>query len=181
MKEFALKAIGLGAILLGSPVHASANNLAGEVEVKMVIGAGCSITNGNVNAGVNQWGTLDFGSHSELSNIIDAQTLGSSGNIQIKCSTGLSPSLSINSGLHSTGGQRYMKHATTPETIAYNVYSDATRNQLIQPDTPVNISAVATGNAVDIPLYGRVSPANQGSTSPAAGTYSDTLLVTISW
>ncbi|MDU2613100.1 MAG: spore coat protein U domain-containing protein, partial [Pseudomonas aeruginosa] len=138
--------------------------------------------NGSVSGGINQWGTLDFGSHSDLTNVVDAQTVGTSGNIQIQCSTGLTPSLTVNAGLHASGGQRYMQNTTTTSsTIAYNIYSDAARSALIQANTPVDISSVSTGTAVNIPLYGRVVPTGQSTPTPTAGTYTDTLLVTIAW
>ena len=107
----------------------AAGTLIGQVGVQMVIGAGCTIINGSVSGGINQWGTLDFGSHSDLTNVVDAQTVGTSGNIQIQCSTGLTPSLTVNAGLHASGGQRYMQNTTTTtSTIAYNIYSDAARS-----------------------------------------------------
>ncbi|WP_162963437.1 spore coat protein U domain-containing protein, partial [Pseudomonas aeruginosa] len=52
---------------------------------------------------------------------------------------------------------------------------------LIQANTPVDISSVSTGTAVNIPLYGRVVPTGQSTPTPTAGTYTDTLLVTIAW
>ncbi|MFO6016895.1 hypothetical protein ACLBUZ_27510, partial [Pseudomonas aeruginosa] len=58
----------------------AAGTLIGQVGVQMVIGAGCTIINGSVSGGINQWGTLDFGSHSDLTNVVDAQTVGTSGN-----------------------------------------------------------------------------------------------------
>jgi spore coat protein U-like protein len=167
--------------LLQAPAHA-AGSLVGQVGVQMVIGAGCSIINGSVSGGINQWGTLDFGSHSDLTGAVDTQTVGSTGNIQIQCSTGLTPSLTVNSGLHASGGQRFMQNTSSgAATIAYNIYSDAARSAVISPNTPVDISSVSTGTAVNIPLYGRVVPTGQSSTTPTAGTYTDTLLVTIAW
>lgn len=112
----------------------AAGTLIGQVGVQMVIGAGCTIINGSVSGGINQWGTLDFGSHSDLTNVVDAQTVGTSGNIQIQCSTGLTPSLTVNAGLHASGGQRYMQNTTTTtSTIAYNIYSDAARSAQSRP------------------------------------------------
>lgn len=166
-----------------SQVHAqSAGTLAGQVGVQMVIGAGCTVINGTVASGVNQWGTLDFGTHADLNNVVDAQTVGASGNIQIQCSTDLTPTLTVNQGLHSTGNQRSMQNTTdASSSIAYSVYSDSARASLIQPNLPVDLSSLATGAAVDIPLYGRVIPTGQASTTPATGTYTDTLLVTLAW
>ncbi|KAF1069396.1 MAG: hypothetical protein GAK45_01112 [Pseudomonas citronellolis] len=182
MKTKSAPALLLAAFaLLQSPAHA-AGTIAGQVGVQMTIGAGCSIINGSVSGGVNQWGTLDFGSHPDLTNAVDAQTVGTTGNIQIQCSTGLTPTLTVNSGLHATGGQRYMQNATTTAaTVAYNIYTDAARTAVISPNTPVDITSVSTGTAVNIPLYGRVVPTGQSSPTPAAGTYTDTLLVTIAW
>ncbi|MBI7310855.1 spore coat U domain-containing protein [Pseudomonas aeruginosa] len=168
-----------------APHAQAAGTITGQVGVQLVIGPGCTIINGSVNGGINQWGTLDFGTHSDLTNVIDAQTVGTSGNIQIQCSTGLTPSLTVNAGLHASGGQRFMQNTTgttTPaSTVAYNLYSNSARSTLIQANTPVDISSVSTGTAVNIPLYGRVVPTGQSTPTPTAGTYTDTLLVTIAW
>lgn len=159
----------------------AAGTLAGQVGVQMVIGAGCTVTNGTVDgSGVNQWGTLDFGTHPDLSNAIDAQIVGSSGNIQIECSTGLTPTMSVNAGLHGAGNQRSMQNTASSDTIAYSLFSDTARSSSIDVDTPVALTA-AVGAAMDIPLYGRVVPTGQSTTVPATGTYTDTLLVTLAW
>lgn len=165
-----------------APVHA-AGTLSGQVGVQMVIGAGCTVINGSVSGGVNQWGTIDFGTHPDLTSVVDAQSIGASGNIQIQCSTEVTPTLTVNQGLYSNASQRFMQNATDADsTIAYSIYSDSARANAIEPNTPVDIStATASGNAVDIPIYGRVVPTGQATTTPAAGTYTDTLLVTLAW
>ena len=178
------KLLGAGLMLamFGLSTAQAAGTLVGQVGVQMVIGAGCTVINGSVSGGINQWGTVDFGTHADLTNVVDAQTVGTSGNIQIQCSTGLTPSLTVNAGLHASGGERFMQNTTTASsTIAYALYSDAARSSLIESDTPVDISSVATGAALNIPLYGRVVPTGQSTPTPTAGTYTDTLLVTLAW
>jgi spore coat protein U-like protein len=172
---FAMSAVGYA--------HAQTNGtLAGQVGVQITIGAGCTITNGSIAGGVNNWGTINFGTHADLVNVIDAQTVGASGNIQILCSTGLTPTMTVNAGLHEDSGQRFMQNTTSSNsTIAYSLYSDAARSAVITPNQPVSLTTFATGNATDIPLYGRITPTGQTSTTPTAGAYSDTLLVTLAW
>lgn len=167
---------------VGQAQAQTVGTLAGQVGVQLTIGAGCTITNGSVSGGVNQWGTINFGTHADIANVIDAQTVGAAGNIQILCSTGLEPTMTVNAGLHEDGGQRFMQNSTdNTSTIAYSVYSDAARSSLITPNQPVSLTSFSTGTPTDIPLYGRVIPTGQTSTTPAAGTYSDTLLVTLAW
>lgn len=178
------KLLGAGLLLamFGLSTAQAAGTLVGQVGVQMVIGAGCTVINGSVSGGINQWGTVDFGTLADLTNVVDAQTVGTSGNIQIQCSTGLTPSLTVNAGLHASGGERFMQNTTTTSsTIAYVLYSDAARSSLIESNTPVDISSVATGAAINIPLYGRVVPTGQSTPTPTAGTYTDTLLVTLAW
>ncbi|MCV4131060.1 spore coat U domain-containing protein [Pseudomonas aeruginosa] len=185
LKSLAATALLTNIFIFGASQAYAASSLTGEVGVKIDIGAGCAIVNGGANDSINQWGTLDFGTHPDLTNVVDAQTVGTSGNIQIQCSTGLTPSLTVNAGLHASGGQRYMQNTTTTtttsSTIAYNIYSDAARSAPIHANSPVDISSVSTGTAVDIPLYGRVVPTGQTTTTPPAGSYTDTLLVTVGW
>ncbi|WP_458368314.1 spore coat protein U domain-containing protein, partial [Rahnella perminowiae] len=46
-------------------------------------------------------------------------------------------------------------------------------------NTPITLTTGTT--AQNIPIYGRVLPADQTSTTPAAGTYNDTVVATLSW
>ncbi|MOA35770.1 Spore Coat Protein U domain protein [compost metagenome] len=65
------------------------------------------------------------------------------------------------------------------DTIPYRLYSDSARTTEIAINTPIALTTGTT--AQNIPIYGRVLPGDQLSTSPAAGTYNDTVVATLSW
>ncbi|WP_409338999.1 spore coat protein U domain-containing protein, partial [Pseudomonas aeruginosa] len=65
---------------------------------------------------------MSGGHHAAIEGDVDRGAGGDRGDVQIQCSTGLTPSLTVNAGLHASGGQRYMQNTTTTtSTIAYNI------------------------------------------------------------
>lgn len=154
--------------------------LTGEIGVTLIIGDGCTVANGSADDGTNEWGTLDFGTYADLTSVIDGTVVGSDGSsaISLTCTSGLSPTLTIDGGLYESGSLRYMG-IDSAGVIAYRLYSDAARSTEVAIDASIDITA--DGTAVELPLYGRVLPADQTSTTPDAGTYTDTLVATLTW
>lgn len=158
----------------------AAGTLSGEIGVKLVIGAGCTVGNGSINGTVNNWGTMDFGTQSNLTNVVDAGVVGTGGSntVTITCSNGLTSSLTLNGGLNGTSAVRNMATNGT-DRVPYRLYSDSARTNEITINAP--IALVSNGAAQNIPIFGRILPADQSTTTPAAGNYSDTILATLSW
>ena len=70
----------------------------------------------------------------------------------------------------------------TPGGLIYHVLNRAVaRLTLFQKDSDYEAFERVMTEAMDIPLYGRVVPTGQSTPTPTAGTYTDTLLVTIAW
>lgn len=162
-----------------TPAMAS-GTLTGEIGVTLVIGDACTVGNSSVTGSTNEWGKLDFGTYSDLTSVIDGTVVGSDSSnvITLTCSSGLSPTLTIDGGLYESGTLRNMSAGST-DIIAYRLYSDASRSTEVAIDGSISITA--DGTAVTLPLYGRVLPADQSSTAPASGTYADTLVATLAW
>ena len=170
------------AALLTLPLGAqAAGTLTGQVGVQLIISTGCTVGNGSTTGGTNQWGTLNFGNYADLTSIINGTVTGTNGSaVTITCSTGLTPTLSLNGGLAATGAVRAMTFDANK--ISYRLYSDAARTTEIGINTPIALTTGTT--AQNIPIYGRVLPGDQtgaGGTAPPAGTYNDTVVATISW
>lgn len=125
-------------------------------------------------AGSLDFGVLDFGTHALLNNQIEASGSAGAGTIQITCISGMNYSISLDDGLHGDGTQRYMQSAAGG-MIAYQLFSDAQFNSPWNVDTP--LSQEGTGQAQQIPLYGRVPV----QATPATGAYNDTVHVTVEW
>ena len=162
------------ALLVQAPWVAAAGlttgTLTGQVGVQLTIGSGCTVTNGSSASGVNSWGTIDFGTYSDLVNAIDSNLIGSGGSaVSIICSNNLPATLTLNNGQHvGTTGLRQMQSADGDQ-IAYRLYSNSTRQAEF---TSAGIGITGTGSAQEIPIYARVLPADQGGvTAPAEGFY----------
>lgn len=115
---------------------------------------------------------LDFGNASVLDVARDRTST-----IQLQCPVGTVWRVALNDGIHAFGGNRRM---TGPGggLIRYELYRDASRNQrwgnTVDTDTS---NGVGTGSTQSLTVYGRV-PAQE---TPAAGTYSDTVTVTLTF
>lgn len=178
-KKQALLALLAATSLSISVAAQAAGTLTGQVGVQLTISTGCTVGNGTATGGTNQWGTLNFGNYADLTSVINGTVLGANGTgaVTITCSTGLSPTLSLNGGLSATGGIRAMTSSGT--NIPYRLYSDSARTTEIAINTPITLTTGTTPQ--NIPIYGRVLPTDQTSTTPAAGTYNDTVVATLSW
>ena len=166
-------------LLTAGPALAD-GTLTGDIGVTLTIGDGCTVGNGSISGSTNEWGTLDFGTYADLTSVIDGTVAGSDGTnvITLTCSNGLSPTLTIDGGLNESSSLRYLA-GTGTDTIAYRLYSDAARSTEVAIDGAISITA--NGSAVELPLYGRVLPADQTTTAPAAGSYNDTVVATLAW
>lgn len=167
------------AMLGGSSVCLAAGQIQGSLDIQLTIGEGCAVMNGSSSpAGVNSFGKIDFGTQSSLTtSSIDAQsTSTTTGEIQLNCTTGVPYRVTLGPGRNAAGDKRNMKHATAVNLITYDLYQDAARVRPWNESAP--LTGTGTGAAVSLTVYGRVLKA---ATTPPAGQYNDTVLVTIAW
>jgi len=120
---------------------------------------------------------VDFGNHGVLSADQKAQ-----GSISVQCTTGQTFTLALDKGAGTgananTADSRFMTLASGTDTVAYGLYRDSALTQLWG-DTGGNVfSGTGTGAAVAIPVYGKVP----SQSTPQAGTYNDTVVVTLTY
>jgi spore coat protein U-like protein len=125
-------------------------------------------TNCSVNAS-----TLNFGSVGVLRSAVDATS-----SITVTCTNALPYTVALDGGLSgaSNPSQRVMSQAS--QNITYGLYRDSARAQPWGDSVGTNAAAGSgSGLAQTLTVYGRV-PAQ---TTPSPGTYSDTVVVTISY
>lgn len=166
--------------LMSSLQHASAaGNLSGQLGVQVTISDGCTVGNSNSNGSVNKWGSINFGTYADLANIIDGSVQGADGSstVTVACTSGLSPTLTLDGGLNGSSTLRGMSSGSS--IIPYRLYSDASRSTEIGVNG--SISLASDGNKQSIPIFGRILPSDQKNTSPASGTYVDTVTATLAW
>lgn len=136
-----------------------------------------AIVNGCVVSGsqTGMFGTLDFGTQPGVGSTSASAAYVQSSTIALACTPGTSLSMSINGGSYYTT-TRNMKVANNTNLVAYSLYTNASHTTTI----PVNQNVALTvnrDNTVMLPIYGQL----QLSGVNRAGTYSDTLTVTLSW
>lgn len=121
----------------------------------------CSITVGN----------LLFGNYST------ADVTGQS-TITLTCTNGATYTIAADKGVNGTLAQRIMKSGTN--SLNYNLYTDSARTIIWGDGTSstVTIAGTGTGTSQTINVYGKI-PAGQNTVK--AGSYTDTVNVTISY
>ncbi|WP_205423281.1 Csu type fimbrial protein [Erwinia persicina] len=136
-----------------------------------------SVVNGCVVSGAStsSFGTLDFGTQPGVGSVTASAAYVQNSGIALACTPGTTLNMRIDGGGNYTT-TRNLKVAGNTNLVAYNLYTNAAHTMSI----PVNQDvAVPLGNAnnITLPIYGQL----QLSGVNRAGTYSDTLTVTLSW
>ena len=115
--------------------------------------------------------TLDFGSVG----LLLANTDGTS-SVTVQCASGVAYQVGLDNGQHATGATRRMQGPGG--LVTYELYRNSTRTQrwgsTLNTDT---VTGSGNGSNQTLTVYGRVP--NQ--TTPSAGTYNDTITVTVTY
>ncbi len=139
---------------------ALANNQTSSMSVTATVGASCTISAGN----------LDFG------NFSGAQT-DASASITVNCTSGASYTVDMDAGTGSGATTTTRKLTSGADTLDYTVYSDNARTSIWKTGGGNNVSGTGSGANQTLTAYGRM-PANA---TPAAGSYTDSITVTINY
>ncbi|TIN21147.1 MAG: spore coat U domain-containing protein [Mesorhizobium sp.] len=116
---------------------------------------------------------IDFGSKGVLDGDIDA-----TGQVSVTCTPAAAYTVSLNGGL--TGSPpTARKMSKGAETVTYGLYKDADRTQPWGDASTPGSTVPGTGNGAtqNLTVYGRVPP----QTTPSAGVYTDTVVVTVTY
>lgn len=115
--------------------------------------------------------TVDFGSHGVLAGNLDA-----TGAVSVTCTQGTAYSVALNNGQTGTGptARRMVLGAAY---VTYGLYRDAARTQPWGASAGQTAGGTGSGAAQPLTVYGRVPP----QTTPAAGTYSDVVIATVTY
>lgn len=165
LRRFALASILL---IASSAAPAMAGTATANLGVSAVIGATCTIDTA----------PLNFGSYDPLVVNLTAP-LEATGTIFTNCTTGLIPKITLSQGSNDTAGTpaapaRNLKSGAGG-TLSYNLYSDSARTIVWGSAGAPTTSA--NGTAQTNTVYGRIPGAQTG----ADGTYTDTVIATVSF
>ncbi len=116
-------------------------------------------------------GTLNFGNAGLLTSATDSSTA-----VSVQCANGVPYQVGLGNGQNASGSIRRMRNAT--RYVTYEVYRNSARTQrwgnTLNTDT---VTGTGNGNIQNLSVYGRV-PAQ---TTPNAGTYTDVVVVTVTY
>lgn len=141
-------------------------------QVQAIIQNGCLVSGGT---GTAIFGSLNFGTQPALSTQTISTALASNASWQLNCTPNMSLTMSLDGGQNYNAGRQLAK--TGGGTLQYQLYSDAGYTIPIQLNQAVTISNVGTGNNITLPVYGRLTLPGYAP----VGTYTDTVVVTLSW
>ncbi|MEM6161519.1 spore coat U domain-containing protein [Erwinia sp. P6884] len=138
-----------------------------------------SIVNGCVISGTNTsvFGALDFGSYPGVGDRSVTAGFVQNATLNLACTPGTTLSMSIDGGSNYTT-TRNLRVANNSNLVGYTLYSSATYSATSAIPVNQNVAlSYSNANNITLPLYGLL----QLSGVNRAGTYSDTLRVTLSW
>ncbi|MBN3833939.1 spore coat U domain-containing protein [Burkholderia sp. Ac-20344] len=158
--------LNTGFYLLGAPACASLTTSSGTFPFSATANV---VNNCNINAT-----NVNFGTASLLSG-----TLAATGTITAQCTNGDAWKIALSGGNSSNVMARQMQRSSGGGTIGYGLYTDATHSVTWGDGTggSATVTGVGTGTSQVVTVYGAV-PAQ---TTPAPGSYSDTITATISF
>jgi spore coat protein U-like protein len=176
MKKVLLPATALA--LAASCISAYAVDVFGDLSVTITIAAECSVNTDANGAAANA--AIAFGTHGVLNENIDAATAASgSGAIRVQCTDNTPFTIGLNAGsFPETAGDvntRRMENAGAH--VFYQLYKEAARTNIWGNAGAALVSDTATGEVQSYQVFGRVEPQD----TPAAGTYTDTVTVTVTY
>lgn len=117
---------------------------------------------------------LDFGS---IAGTIDT-AIDRTSTISLSCTNRTAWNIGLGDGINASGSTRRMRHATSANYIAYELYRDAGRSNRWGTGIGVDtLSGTGNGLAQTVTVHGR-APAPQ---QPIAGAYNDTVTVSITY
>ena len=158
------KVVALGAVALVLPALALAQTATDSFDVTITIQADCEITS---------TATLDFGTQGVLTTAVDEQAL-----LEVTCTEGTDYDIGLDAGT-GTGATTSTRLMTGgADTVAYQIFQNAGRSinwgNVVGTDTQ---ASTGTGTTQPFAVYGRVPV----QTTPAVGTYTDTVGVTVTF
>ena len=163
-----------------TPASVRAQNTATtQFTVGAEISSGCAIGGSTQTTGLD-FGTLDFGSVPAVATgaVTASAAATGGGAMQLQCTPGIVPRVTVGAGLHASGASRYLARSGGSDVVAYGLFSDAGHTTPIPIGTPVDSTTVGASGVITLPVYAEASMPGGGL---MPGAYSDLLSVTISW
>lgn len=122
---------------------------------------------------VNSASTLNFGNQGILSANVDQTSA-----IQVTCTNTTPYNIGLDAGTGSGATVATRKMTSSGATVNYTIYSNSGRTTVWGNTIGTNtVSATGNGTGQNYTAYGRIPP----QTTPAPGTYTDTITITVTY
>jgi spore coat protein U-like protein len=161
MKRILSLTLAAGLVVAGS-APAMAATATANLAVSMSILGTCAVTGG----------ALNFGSVNAMAANLDVATT-----LAVTCTSGTSYTVGLSAGAGSGATYAARKMTAGASTVTYSLYQDAARTTVWGETGAAALSLAGTGAAQTVNVYGRVPT----QAVPGAGTYSDTVTVTVTY
>jgi spore coat protein U-like protein len=116
---------------------------------------------------------LNFGSSGPITSNVDA-----SGAVSVQCTSSTPYTVALDGGSSAASDPTKRKMSKGSETITYGLYQNSARSQPWGSTTGTNtIAGTRTGGNQALTVYGRVA----SQTTPTPGTYTDSVVVTVTY
>lgn len=166
MKRLNTAILGIGMVALASP--ALAGSVSGNFQALIEIQNTCAITTAPT--------SLNFGAQGVLVANVDTTST-----IKVTCTTGADYDIGLDAGGNESSANDVTTRRMTDGSshyVSYNMYSNSGRTTVwgdtVDTDT---VGSTGTGVEQSFTVYGRVPV----QTTPQAGNYADTVLVTVTY
>ncbi|KAB8305447.1 MULTISPECIES: spore coat U domain-containing protein [Rahnella] len=124
-------------------------------------------------------GTINFGSMSSIPANVDTTSVAGAGSVVVTCTPGTSVSIAMDYGTHGgSATRRFLQNTTSTEQLGYQLFQDAARSQVWGNGALVKSVASFPATTQTYPVYARLYAV---TTLPSAGTYTDTVTVTLTY
>ncbi len=146
--------------------------------VTATISKGCAFGS-SLTSPISDLGTINFGSLSSIPSNLDVASTAGAGSVVVTCTPGITVAIAMDYGIHGGNAtQRYMSNSAGTGTLAYQLYQDAGHSQVWGTGTLAKTVNNFPTTTQTYPVYARLFSA---TTLPVAGTYTDTVTVTLTY
>ena len=143
-----------------------------------------TITNGcafgtSLSSPITNLGIINFGSFASIPTNVDVVSTSGAGSVVVTCTPGATVAIAMDYGAHSGSvTQRYMANSGGTATLAYQLYQDAAHSKVWGTGAQAMTVSNFPATTQTYPVYARLF---SFTTSPTAGTYTDTVTVTLTY
>jgi spore coat protein U-like protein len=162
LRELKVTAVALGLVVAAAPV-ADAATASANLTVTATVVSTCSVGAGS----------LAFGNYDPTA----ASNVDQAGTFQVTCTKGTSATVGLDTGSNASGSTRRMTDGT--DFLSYELFKETARTNVWGNSGAglVALAAAPSNAAQTVTVYGRIS----GSQDVRAGSYSDTVIITVTF